>query len=58
MQENLDLGGQRLSLVKSARQVEWLFEPFPILMSRQSQAFRTRAAVLGSRGPGCCSRGC
>jgi ABC-type branched-subunit amino acid transport system ATPase component len=41
VRENLDLGGQHLSVSESARQLEWLFELFPILKSRQGQAART-----------------
>ncbi|MDR3536442.1 MAG: ATP-binding cassette domain-containing protein, partial [Acetobacteraceae bacterium] len=41
VRENLDLGGQHMTKVESARQLAWLFELFPILQSRQSQAART-----------------
>jgi ABC-type branched-subunit amino acid transport system ATPase component len=41
VRENLDLGGQHMSKPDSARQLAWLFELFPILQSRQSQAART-----------------
>lgn len=41
VRENLDLGGQHLSHADSARQLEWLFDLFPILKARQGQAART-----------------
>ena len=41
VRENLDLGGQHLTPQTCARQLEWLFELFPILSSRQKQAART-----------------
>lgn len=41
VRENLDLGGQHLSVASSAKQLDWLFGLFPILKSRQSQAART-----------------
>ena len=41
VRENLDLGGQHLAPQVCARQLEWLFELFPILSSRQKQAART-----------------
>jgi len=41
VRENLDLGGQHLPRAKSAAQLEWLLELFPILKSRHSQAART-----------------
>ena len=41
VRENLDLGGQHLTDVLCARQLQWLFELFPILQSRQGQAART-----------------
>jgi branched-chain amino acid transport system ATP-binding protein len=41
VRENLDLGGQHLPPGESAKQLQWLFELFPILQSRQGQAART-----------------
>ncbi len=41
VRENLDLGGQHLSASSRAEQLAWLFELFPILLSRQSQIART-----------------
>ena len=41
VRENLDLGGQHLSPAECARQLDWLFELFPILRERQGQAART-----------------
>ncbi len=41
VRENLDLGGQHLTREACARQLAWLFELFPILQSRQTQAART-----------------
>ena len=41
VRENLDLGGQHLSTEDQAAQLAWLFELFPILKDRQSQAART-----------------
>jgi ABC-type branched-subunit amino acid transport system ATPase component len=41
VRENLDLGGQHQTLTEADRQLEWLFELFPILKSRQGQASRT-----------------
>ena len=41
VRENLDLGGYHLPATARSRQLEWLFELFPILKSRQSQAART-----------------
>ncbi|HVJ50972.1 MAG TPA: ATP-binding cassette domain-containing protein [Aliidongia sp.] len=41
VRENLDLGGQHLAPEASAKQLEWLFDLFPILSSRQGQAART-----------------
>lgn len=41
VRENLDLGGQHLTVEDSHKQLEWLFELFPILKSRQGQAART-----------------
>jgi branched-chain amino acid transport system ATP-binding protein len=41
VRENLDLGGQHLSREACARQLEWLFDLFPILRSRQRQPART-----------------
>jgi len=41
VRENLDMGGQHLSPQDNARQIEELFELFPILKSRQRQAAGT-----------------
>ncbi len=41
VRENLDLGGQHQPAASRTRQLEWLFELFPILQSRQGQAART-----------------
>jgi branched-chain amino acid transport system ATP-binding protein len=41
VRENLDLGGQHLTAAESAEQIAWLFELFPILRERQSQAAGT-----------------
>jgi branched-chain amino acid transport system ATP-binding protein len=41
VRENLDLGGQHLPVVETAKQLDWLFGLFPILKSRQGQAART-----------------
>jgi ABC-type branched-subunit amino acid transport system ATPase component len=41
VRENLELGGHLLSQNARARQLEMLFDLFPILASRQSQAART-----------------
>jgi branched-chain amino acid transport system ATP-binding protein len=41
VRENLDLGGQRLPPAENAAQMAWLFELFPILKARQSQAAGT-----------------
>ena len=41
VRENLDLGGQHLPVASSTRQLDWLFELFPVLHSRQGQAART-----------------
>ena len=41
VRENLDLGGQHLSREACAKQLEWLFELFPILRNRQRQTART-----------------
>ncbi|WP_244936546.1 ATP-binding cassette domain-containing protein [Methylobacterium currus] len=41
VRENLDLGGQHLPKAESARQLDWLFELFPILKSRGGQMART-----------------
>ncbi|HEX7390384.1 MAG TPA: ATP-binding cassette domain-containing protein [Acidiphilium sp.] len=41
VRENLDLGGQHLTVEESTKQIEWLFDLFPILRSRQAQASRT-----------------
>jgi branched-chain amino acid transport system ATP-binding protein len=41
VRENLDLGGQHLPPAESAAQIAWLFELFPILKARQSQAAGT-----------------
>ena len=38
VRENLELGGARLSAADRRRQFDWLFELFPILQSRASQA--------------------
>jgi branched-chain amino acid transport system ATP-binding protein len=38
VRENLDLGGSRLSAAERRRQLDWLFELFPILQSRATQA--------------------
>jgi ABC-type branched-subunit amino acid transport system ATPase component len=38
VRENLDLGGARLSPAERARQLDWLFDLFPILKSRATQA--------------------
>jgi branched-chain amino acid transport system ATP-binding protein len=37
VRENLDLGGTRLPKAERARLLEWLFDLFPILKSRQTQ---------------------
>ncbi|MEJ1977008.1 MAG: ATP-binding cassette domain-containing protein [Acetobacteraceae bacterium] len=37
VRENLDLGGVRLSKAERLRQLDWLFDLFPILQSRQAQ---------------------
>lgn len=42
VRENLDLGGARLPKAERARQLDWLFDLFPILKARQPQ----RAATL------------
>jgi ABC-type branched-subunit amino acid transport system ATPase component len=41
VRENLDLGGQHLAASERTTQLDWLFELFPILQSRQGQAART-----------------
>jgi branched-chain amino acid transport system ATP-binding protein len=41
VRENLDLGVHHLSAAERAAQIEWLFELFPILKSRQAQMART-----------------
>jgi branched-chain amino acid transport system ATP-binding protein len=41
VRENLDLGGQHLPSGEAVRQLDWLFELFPILQERQRQAART-----------------
>ena len=41
VRENLDLGGQHLTVEEAGKQMEWLFDLFPILKSRQGQAART-----------------
>lgn len=41
VQENLDLGGQRLSREQRAHQIGWLLELFPILRERAKQRART-----------------
>jgi branched-chain amino acid transport system ATP-binding protein len=41
VRENLDLGGQHQTVDDAAKQLEWLFNLFPILKSRQNQAART-----------------
>jgi ABC-type branched-subunit amino acid transport system ATPase component len=41
VRENLDLGGQHLTVEEAERQLTWLFELFPILKARQGQAART-----------------
>jgi ABC-type branched-subunit amino acid transport system ATPase component len=41
VRENLDLGGQHLPVAETQRQLQWLFELFPILHSRQGQVART-----------------
>ena len=41
VRENLDLGGQHMTQAQSEKQLEWLFNLFPILKSRQGQAART-----------------
>ena len=38
VRENLDLGGARLDAAERNRQLDWLFELFPILKSRATQA--------------------
>ena len=38
VRENLDLGGARLSTADRTRKLEWLFDLFPILQSRATQA--------------------
>jgi branched-chain amino acid transport system ATP-binding protein len=41
VRENLDLGGQHLPKAESAERLEWLFDLFPILKTRQTQTSRT-----------------
>jgi ABC-type branched-subunit amino acid transport system ATPase component len=41
VRENLDLGGQHLPVATAARQLDWLFDLFPILKERHGQAART-----------------
>ena len=41
VRENLDLGGQHLADDERAKQMEWLFDLFPILKERQSQMAQT-----------------
>jgi branched-chain amino acid transport system ATP-binding protein len=41
VRENLDLGGHHLDEAESNERMEWLFDLFPILKSRQSQTART-----------------
>jgi ABC-type branched-subunit amino acid transport system ATPase component len=41
VRENLDLGGQHLTVAEAERQLDWLFGLFPILKARQGQAART-----------------
>jgi ABC-type branched-subunit amino acid transport system ATPase component len=41
VRENLDLGGGHLAKIERERQLDWVFDLFPILDERQSQAART-----------------
>jgi ABC-type branched-subunit amino acid transport system ATPase component len=41
VRENLDLGGQHLTRQACVRQLDWLFELFPILRARGGQSART-----------------
>jgi branched-chain amino acid transport system ATP-binding protein len=41
VRENLDMGGQRLAEKDRAERLEWLFDLFPILRSRQAQTAGT-----------------
>ncbi len=41
VRENLDLGGGHLSKAERARQLDWVFDLFPILEQRQGQRART-----------------
>jgi branched-chain amino acid transport system ATP-binding protein len=41
VRENLDLGGQHQTVQEATKQLNWLFDLFPILKSRQTQAART-----------------
>jgi branched-chain amino acid transport system ATP-binding protein len=41
VRENLDLGGQHQTAAVRTKQLDWLFELFPILQSRQGQAAKT-----------------
>jgi branched-chain amino acid transport system ATP-binding protein len=41
VRENLDLGGQHLDPAEQTKQLEWLFDLFPILKQRQGQMAQT-----------------
>jgi ABC-type branched-subunit amino acid transport system ATPase component len=41
VRENLDLGGGHLTAAERQRQLDWVFDLFPILAQRQGQAART-----------------
>ena len=41
VRENLDLGGHHLQAAERTRQLDWLFDLFPILRERQAQRART-----------------
>ena len=41
VRENLDLGGHHLQAAERSRQLDWLFDLFPILRERQAQRART-----------------
>ncbi len=41
VRENLDLGGGHLTAAERQRQLDWVFDLFPILAQRQGQASRT-----------------
>ncbi|HWK47354.1 MAG TPA: ATP-binding cassette domain-containing protein [Stellaceae bacterium] len=41
VRENLDLGGQHQTKIERAERLQWLFDLFPILQSRQSQTAGT-----------------